>query len=89
MAPAAVHDQVGQAIGAANRLAVTLKTGLGLRCGSSFGARLEAGVLTAGGQASHIGMGHRGEAEEKEAAQQDGKESTHDGQGRTRVLCGD
>ena len=89
MAPAAVYDQVGQAISAAHRLAVTLKTGLCLGCGSSFGTRLEAGVLTARGQASHIGMGHRGEAEEKKAAQQDGKESTHDGQGRTRVLCGD
>jgi len=85
--PAAVHDQVGQAIGAAHGLAVHRKAGLGLLGFGSGGTLLEAGVFGAGGQACHIGLGHGSEAQKQEGGEQNceqsaGEKTAHQTQGR-------
>ena len=66
VAPAAVHDQVGQAIGAAECLAVHLEAALGLGRGGGAGPLLKASVFGARREAADVGVGHRREAENQE-----------------------
>ena len=86
MVPAAINDQVGQAVSTADSLAVHGETGLGLVGFSPSSALLEASAFRTGGKASHICLGHGGEANEQEDRQQSceqtGKKTAHWTQGR-------
>ena len=77
VAPATVNDQVGQAIGAAQGLAVHGEAGLGLGRGGSGSALLEAGAFGTRGQAADLGMGHGGEAEKQEGGKKNGEKTAH------------
>ena len=62
MAPAAINDQVREAIVATRGLAVHLEAGFGLRRGGCSGALLKTSAFRTGGQACHIRLGDGGEA---------------------------
>ena len=62
--------EMGQAVSAADSLAVHGETGLGLVGFSRSSALLEASALRAGGKASHICLGDGGETNEQEDRQQ-------------------
>ena len=88
MVPAAIHDQVGQAIGATYSLAIHGKAGFSLGGFGPCGPLLEAGIFAAGGEPRHVSVGQRREAEDQKAGKKNGEESSHDGQGRSAVAVG-
>ena len=77
MAPAAVNDQMGQAVVTTGCLAVHLETGFGLRRVGCSGSLLEAGAFRAGRQTRHIRLGDGGKAEHQQGRKHNGEKTTH------------
>jgi hypothetical protein len=78
---------VGQAIGAAEGLAVHVKASLGLVGFGSGGPLLETGAFGAGGEAAYIRLGSGSKSEEQECGENDGKKTAHRDRARKGAGC--